>query len=86
MSETELTRTDTPHYFELRLSNGEKRHCGTLKDVECLLSIYPDAEYSKILLPPTPSTVDVLHVSIGEEQVLQAQQILPESQAQPLNF
>ena len=84
--QSQLVPKECPHYFELALKNGQKRHCGTMKDVERVLSIYPDAVYSKILLPPTPDTVDVMYVEGGKEQVLQAQQILPESQAKPLNL
>ena len=51
-----------PHYFEMTLPDGQKRHCGTMRDVESILSIYPDAVYHKVLLPPVPQTVDVPHV------------------------
>ena len=53
-SNSDLVRTDIPHYYEMTLPNGSKRHCGTLKDVECILSMYPDAVYAKILLPHPP--------------------------------
>ena len=90
MEDHQIVPKECPHYYELRFKNHpnglEKVHCGTMKDVERVLAINPDAEYSKILLPPVPGTVDVMYVVAGEERVLQAQQILPESQAQPLNF
>ena len=76
---------DVPHYYELKLPNGTKRHCGTLKDVECVLSIYPDAIYSKILLPPVPDTVDVPHITV-KDQELPMQQILPQSDLEPLDL
>ena len=41
----QIVKAEMPHYYELTLPNGTKRHCGTLKDVECMLSIYPDAIY-----------------------------------------
>ena len=69
----------------MTLPDGQKRHCGTLRDVECILSIYPDAVYNKILLPPVPDTVDVPHIRV-KDQELPMQQILPESQAQPLDL
>ena len=85
-SNSELVRTDIPHYYEMTLPNGSKRHCGTLRDVECILSIYPDAIYAKILLPHPPQTVDVPHVSVAPDLELPMQQILPESQLEPLEL
>ena len=64
-----------PHYFEMTLPNGSKRHCGTLRDVESILSIYPDAVYAKILLPP-PQTVDVAHVSLAPDPELPTKDIV----------
>ena len=86
ISETDIILTDSPHYFEMTLPNGSKRHCGTLRDVECMLSIYPDAVYHKVLLPHPPQTVDVPHVAVAPDFELPMQQILSESQQQPLNL
>ncbi len=85
-SNSDLVRTDIPHYYEMTLPNGSKRHCGTLRDVECILSIYPDAVYAKILLPHPPQTVDVPHVRVAPDLELPMQQILPESQLEPLEL
>ena len=85
-SSSDLVRTDLPHYFEMTLPNGSTRHCGTLKDVESLLSIYPDAVYHKVILPPPPQTVDVPYVRVAPDLELPMQQILPESQQQPLDL
>ena len=85
-SNSDLVRTDIPHYYEMTLPNGSKRHCGTLRDVKCILSIYPDAIYAKILLPHPPQTVDVPHVSVAPDLELPMQQILPESQLEPLEL
>ena len=82
-SNSDLVRTDIPHYYEMTLPNGSKRHCGTLRDVECILSIYPDAVYAKILLPHPPQTVDVPYVKVAPDLELPMQQILPESQLEP---
>ena len=70
----------------MTLPNRSKRHCGTLKDVECVLSIYPDAVYAKILLPPPPRTVDVPYVRLDPDLELPMQQILPESELQPIDL
>ena len=83
---TDLTVGGFPHYFEMTLPNGSKRHCGTIRDVESILSIYPDAVYNKILLPPSPQTVDVPHVSVAPDLELPMQQILPESESVPVDF
>jgi len=84
--QSELVRTDIPHYYEMTLPNGSKRHCGTLRDVECILSMYPDAVYAKILLPHPPQTVDVPHVAVAPDFELPMQQILPKSNLQPLDL
>ena len=34
----QIVKAEMPHYYELTLPNGTKRHCGTLKDVECMLT------------------------------------------------
>jgi len=81
-----LVKAEMPHYFEMTLPNGSKRHCGTMRDVESILSIYPDAVYHKVLLPPTPQTVDVPYVKVAPDLELPMQQILPESELEPLNL
>ena len=85
-SNSDLVRTDIPHYYEMTLPNGSKRHCGTLRDVECILSMYPDAVYAKILLPHPPQTVDVPHVAVAPDFELPMQQVLPKSDLQPLDL
>ena len=79
-AESKLALSDCPHYYEMTLPNGSKRHCGTMKDVECILSIYPDAIYSKILLPHPPQTVDVPSVAVDPDPELKPQHSLPESE------
>ncbi len=81
-----LVKAEMPHYFEMTLPNGSKRHCGTMRDVESILSIYPDAVYHKVLLPPTPQIVDVPYVKVAPDLELPMQQILPESELEPLNL
>ena len=82
----QIVRSEMPHYYEMTLPNGKKRHCGTLKDVECILNIYPDAVYAKILLPHPPKTVDVTHVELEPDLQLPEQKILSESDLQPINI
>ena len=78
--QSKLALTECPHYYEMTLPNGSKRHCGTMKDVECILSIYPDAIYSKVLLPHPPQTVDVPSVAVDPDPELKPQHSLPESE------
>ena len=85
-SNSDLARTDFPHYYEMTLPNGSKRHCGTLRDVECILSMYPDAVYAKILLPHPPQTVDVPYIRVAPDLELPMQQILPQSDLEPLEL
>ena len=80
-----MTQTKVPHYYEVTRGPDWKRHCGTLKDVECILSIYPDADVKQVF-PPNPTTVDVPHIRVAPDQELPMQQILPESQLEELNI
>ena len=83
--QNKIVPQECPHYYELTLPNGQKRHCGTIKDVECILSMYPDAVYSKVLLPPVPDTINVPHITV-KDQELPMQQILPQSDLEPLDL
>ena len=86
--QSELVAKEAPHYCEMTLPNGSKRHCGTLRDVECILSIYPDAVYAKILLPHPPQIIDVPHVTMARDPTfeLPTKPILPESDLRPLEL
>jgi hypothetical protein len=77
----ELLEIDTsvPHYFVVNRGPDWQRHCGTIRDVECVLSIYPDATVTQ-RFPPIPQTVDVPHIRVNEQE-LPMQQSLPESQS-----
>ena len=80
LQEKKLAIRECPHYYELKFKNhpnGLKQvHCGTMKDVELMLEIYPDAEYSKILLPQPPETVDVPYVSMAPDPELPTKDIV----------
>ena len=79
-----LAKTEIPHYFRVNRGPDWQRCCGTLKDVECVLSIYPDATVTQVF-PPQPTTVDVPHIVV-KDQELPMQQILPESQTQEIDL
>ena len=85
-----LARQDAPHYYEVKIPNHPngvpQMHCGKLRDAERLLEIYPDATMTKIYLPHSPRTVDVPHVRVAPDLELPMQQILPESQLEPLEL
>ena len=85
----QLVPRESPHYYEVKIPNhpnGVKQmHCGNRKDAESILNRYPDATMTKIYPPGAPDTVDVPYITI-EDQRLPMQQILPESQAEPLDL
>ena len=89
-NEPALVKSEMPHYYELKFKNHpnglEKVHCGTIKDVERILEIHPDAIYSKILLPHPPETVDVPYIKVAPDLELPMQQILPESELEPIDL
>ena len=89
-SRNELARQDAPHYYEVKIPNHPngvpQMHCGTKKDADRLLELYPDATASKIYLPHPPKTVNVPHVVLDPDLELPEQNILPESELQPVDF
>ena len=88
--QSQLMRQDAPHYYEVKIPNHPngvpQMHCGNVKDAERLLEIYPDATMTKIYLPHPPQTVDVPYISVAPDLELPMRQILPESQAEPLDL
>mgnify|MGYP003314007443 FL=1 len=89
-SQSQLMRQDAPHYYEVKIPNHPngvpQMHCGNIKDAERLLEIYPDATMNKIYLPHPPQTVDVPYVRVAPDLELPMQQILPESELQPIDL
>ena len=59
---------------------------GNIKAAERLLEIYPDGTMNKIYLPHPPQTVDVPYVRVAPDLELPMQQILPESELQPIDL
>ena len=88
--QSELVAKEAPHYYEVKIPNHPngvpQMHCGNIKDAERLLEMYPDATIEKIYLPHPPQTVDVPHVAVAPDFELPMQQILPESDLQPLDL
>ena len=89
-SNSDLARTDLPHYYEVKIPNHPngvpQMHCGKLRDAERILEMYSDATIEKIYLPHPPQTVDVPYVKVAPDLELPMQQILPESKLEPLNL
>ena len=83
--QSRITKQECPHYYEVSLPNKQMRHCGTMIDVECMLSMYPGALYNKVMLPHPPETVDVSHVSLKDKE-LPPQRILSQSDLKPLEL
>ena len=76
--QSQLVTTKLPHYFVVKRGPFWQRHCGTQRDVDCLLSIYPDATVTQVF-PPNPTVVDVSHTTIQDKE-------LPQSELEPINF
>ena len=76
-----LTRSDGYYIYEVITDAGEPfRHCGSIKDVEAVLGMYPNYGYYKLYLPAPPATIDVPHVSIAPDLEL------PESTLETLDL
>ena len=85
--QSQIVHPEPPHYFEVVNTEGERyRHCGKERDAINLVDMNPGFSYHKVYFPASPQTVDVMSVTVGKEQTLPAQQILPESQQEPLNL
>ena len=85
-----IVKSDAPHYYEVVIPNHPngvpKMHCGMKKDADRLLELYPDATVEKIYLPHPPQTVDVPYVRVAPDLELPMQQVLPESELQPIDL
>ena len=80
-------RLQVPHYFKVMDEDGNSfRCCSIEKDAKRLCEIFPGSTYEIVYLPSTPRVVDVPHISVGKEQQLPMQQILPDTQQEPLNL
>lgn len=82
---SDLIRTDFPFFYKVTIDNefAPVRTCGTERDLQSVLAMYPDAKWEKVYPPAPPQTIDVMHIKVGEEQVLPAQQILRPSDLNP---
>ena len=69
------------YLYEIRDENGERfRHCGSERDRDLILDLYPTYTAHRFSLPLPPSVVNVTAVELEREKAL------PESQAVPLNL
>jgi hypothetical protein len=88
--QSQLVAKDAPHYYEVKIEghpNGvPQMHCGQERDAIDMCERYPGSEYMKIYLPHPPQTVDVPYIRVAPDLELPMQQILPESQQEPLNL
>lgn len=85
-----IVKSDALHYYEVVIPNHPngvpKMHCGMKKDADRLLELYPDATVEKMYLPHPPQTVDVPYVRVAPDLELPMQQVLPESELQPIDL
>ena len=86
--QSSIIPSDIPHYYEVHIPNHpngvKKLCCGSYRDVEPILERYPGSLVDKIYPPKTPSTVDVPHWTV-KDQELPMQQILPQSELEEFN-
>ena len=88
--QSELVAREFPHYFEVKIQNHPNGipqiHCGKEEDAIKMCERYPGSTWEKIYLPHPPQTVDVPHVAVAPDFELPMQQILPQSDLQPLDL
>jgi hypothetical protein len=85
--QSQIVTKDSLHYYEIKNEDGQRYcHCGSMKDVEDLISMHSNFTYEKIYLPAPPKTVDVPHVAVAPDFELPMQQSLPQSELQPLDL
>ena len=70
------TSTAGSEYYEVKDENGERyAQCGSMRDVEILLSLHPTFSYEKMYLP------NIKHPTVNvSSQRLEDDKALPESQ------
>ena len=86
-----LVTQDAPHIWEVKIPNHPngvpQMHCGSRRDAERVLELYPDSTMTKIYLPHAPDTVNVQATDLGTDaQLNEGAPALPESQAEELNL
>ena len=59
---------------------------GNLKDAELMVSFVPHRYYLPVELPPPPPVVNVSYTEGEREKQLNPQNVLPESEQEPLNM
>ena len=88
--QSELVTQEPPHYFEVKIQNHPngvpQMCCGKQEDAIEMCKRYPGSTWKKIYLPHPPQTVDVPHVAVAPDFELPMQQILPQSDLQPLEI
>ena len=79
----EIVAKEGPHYFRVTLPEQEfgalTRDCGSQRDVDSILALYPGSTVEKVFLPVIKDPIDVSSVSLEPDPAL------PESNQQPFN-
>jgi len=74
--QSQLVVPNASYIYEVRDEDGNRfRH-----------SSYPNYSFQRVYLPEPPKTVDVPYIRVAPDLELPMQQILPESQQEPLNL
>ena len=89
--QSQLVAQDAPHIWEVKIPNHPngvpQMQCGSIKDAERLLELYPGSTINKLYLPAPPSTVNVVAQNLGREEALnEGKKALPQSELETLDL
>ena len=77
----------SPHIYEVRDEDGNRfRHCGSQKDADYHVMHNPGYTWEIVYLDPPPQTVDVTSETLPGDPQLPPQNVLPETQQDPLEL
>lgn len=82
-----IDKAEASHYFEVRDLNGDRYcHCGIERDAKNICEMHLGFTYEKLYLPKMPRVINVPYVKVAPDFELPMQQILPESDLQPIKL
>jgi len=85
-SEIQVRNTDGVYFVVLNEDGSVRFHCGEEQDAQMLSSMNPGCHYRIAHYPDPPQVVNVSSQEMESDKQLNPQNILPESQQQPLNL
>ena len=85
-SEIQVRNTDHIYFVVLREDGSVLCHCGEERDAIDMVKLGQGRHYQIGHYPDPPKVVNVSSTELEKDKQLNAQQILPESELQPLNL